>query len=174
MAEPYLPARDHYKIIREAIVDGQAKNNLRDRLQEALRAVHDPVRLVSYPIIANQYLRWVGRKAMNWSCPPRADYEYAGVTVSVNPELGLMINGEPHIVKLYFKEEPLKKVHFEVVGALMANVVRRNEFDRVGVLDVRKKKLHVFDPSQTKATMAMVNAELAYIADMWSPTPKAA
>lgn len=85
-----------------------------------------------------------------------------------------MINGVPHIIKLYFKEDPLKKVHVEVVGALIAYVLRRNEFDRVGVLDVRKKKLHIFDPSQTKANMAMVNAEIAYIADMWSLALKAA
>lgn len=85
-----------------------------------------------------------------------------------------MINGAPHIIKLYFKEEPLKKVHVEVIGALMVHVLRRNEFDRVGVLDVRKKKLHIFDPSQTKANMAMVNAEIAYIADMWSLALKAA
>lgn len=174
MAEPYTPAKDHYKIIRNAIIDGHARNILKKRMEEAVGAVHDPVRLVSYPTIANHYVRWVGRKVLNWYCPPRAEYGYAGVTVSVNPELGLMINGEPHIIKLYFKEDPLKKLHVEVIGALMSCVLPRNAFERVSVLDVRRQKLHVFDPAQTKANMAMVNAELAYISDMWSLTSKAA
>lgn len=116
----------------------------------------------------NGYRSWWGRKNLTWFDPPSDSYKSSGVEVSINPELGLIVNGSPHLIKLYFKADSLSKNRVDVITHLMAKTLERRcpADTKMAVLDVRNSKL--ITPTVPIPTLdATLNAELAYIANIW-------
>ena len=88
----------------------------------------------------------------------------------MNPELGLEIDGTPHLIKLYFKSDKLAKNRIDIITHLMSVVLSDQcpspEETTMSVLDVRRAKL--FSPTvPIQALDAILNAELAYVAHLW-------
>jgi len=90
-----------------------------------------------------------GRKTIAWFVPARLIWSppAGAFGVNVNPERGLEINGDRHVVKLYFKSEKLTNARIDIVTQVMCD-----EFSaaypqsRFSVLDVRNRKLHTVAP----------------------------
>ena len=61
-----------------------------------------------------------------------------------NPELGLRIEGDRHLVKLYFKDEAPTKNRLEIVSEMMEIVLsaKAPQGTKMAVLDVSKGKLY--------------------------------
>ena len=114
------------------------------------------------------YRKWWGKKILTWFEPPRNMYGHAGVDVAVNPELGLVVDGKRHIIKLYLKADPLTKLRVDLITVLMEVALRPKcqPDDFLALLDVRQAKLFTVSAA-IKSTKAVVDAELAYIAALW-------
>lgn len=166
LAEPYDPKKDHYRALRRALQDAHGQADPKGYLDNFLQTVTEPVRARRYASLVRAYKRWIGRKKIDQFDLLPLVYEHKGFAVRVNPELGLMIDDEPHVLKLYMKDQPLRREDAEVIAALMRHVYR-DESTRYAVLDVQNAKLHSFDPGGIQVTIAMVDAELAYIAQLW-------
>ncbi|NID14493.1 hypothetical protein [Luteibacter yeojuensis] len=165
---PYQPQTDFYKALREGIVDVHQKGLGRDALRDIAAHLTDKKKKANYPGAVTGYHKWWGKKTIEWFAPVKTLYTHAGIDVNVNPELGLVIEGQRTLVKLYLKAEPVGKVRIDLVTALMEKVLRPKcrKDDAVALLDVRAGKL--FRPgNDIDSTVAMVDAELAYIADLW-------
>lgn len=174
LAEPYDPKKDHYRALRRALQDAHGQSDPKGYLDNFVQTVTEPVRARRYASLVRAYKRWIGRKKIDQFDLLPVVYEHKGFAVRVNPELGLMIDDEPHVLKLYMKDQPLRREDAEVIAALMRHVYR-DESTRYAVLDVQNAKLHSFDPGGIQVTIAMVDAELAYIAQLWQePFQKAA
>lgn len=164
---PYSPASDFYKGIRETLVETHAGGHSKSYLIAQASARATNVRKAAhYPAIAAEHCRWWGRKYLCWFDPPRATWSSNGVSVSVNPELGLIINGTEHVLKLHFKDQPLARhriaVGLELMGAALAITRPGAVF---GILDIRRRRVH---PYLHNAVMqAQLAAETAYIASLW-------
>lgn len=72
------------------------------------------------------------------------------------------------LFRQYMKGDEISKQRIELIPVLMEVVLRPqlHADDLVALLDVRKAKLHLLGTAVGPAT-AMVNAELAYIANLW-------
>jgi len=164
----YEPAFDFYKPLRECIVDTHRGGRDKKALHAFLVSLTDAKKTANYPTAVNGYKKWWGRKDLTWFDPPRSTYQQSGVEVIINPELGLEVNGTRHLVKLYFKKEPLSKLRVDIITLLMESVLRpgSQHGEVMSVLDVRHAKLFPFDQA-APASKAMVDAELAYIASLW-------
>jgi hypothetical protein len=81
--------------------------------------------------------------------------------------LGLRINGTPHLVKLYFKPDPLAKLKIDIITYLMEISLRlqAHNDEIMSILDVRRARLFSHDLTQDLG--GVVDAELAYIAALW-------
>lgn len=115
------------------------------------------------------YKSWWGRKTITWFPPPRETYSSAGVDVAINPELGLEIDGQRYVIKLYLKaDEVLEKTRADLIVTLMNHVLSpaQPEGTQFSVLDVRKSKQFTYSLTR-RDFQAMVDAELAYIATLW-------
>jgi hypothetical protein len=113
--------------------------------------------------LINSYQKWWGRNELSWVCPTAGIYSRHGISVSVNPEIGLRFpNGETLLVKLYFKAERLSRIDADLITSLMATSLARND---VAVLDVERRKLFL-PPKETASRQMMLNAELAYVAEL--------
>ena len=165
----YDPSTDFYKRVRDHIEETHKHGNNKNYLDIVIKSLTDIKKINSYPNIITGYKKWWGNKTLKWFDPPNLPFTNFGIDVSVNPELGLVINGEPHLVKLYFKSEPLKKANTEIITHLMAICCASlcpSQPAKMSILDVRRGKL--ISPNVPKPNLtAMLNAELSYIATLW-------
>ncbi|MNF05125.1 hypothetical protein D3C80_2047880 [compost metagenome] len=87
----------------------------------------------------------------------------------MKPELGLLIDGRPHLVKLYLKDEKLQKLRMDVVLALMEHSLRQDAPDgcSMSILDVKNSRLFSGPSHADPKLLSMINAEMAYVSAYW-------
>jgi hypothetical protein len=142
LADGYDPATDFYKAIRDGIVSMHKKGQPKTALDTVLHGLTDRKKITAYPPLVSGYKKFLGKKEIAWFAPRRDDWSHNGLTVSVNPELGLTIDGTHHAIKLYFKSEALTKLRIDVVTQLMELALDNAKKPMVfAVLDLRNAKL---------------------------------
>jgi hypothetical protein len=164
----YSPAFDYYKKFREGLVelhqDGGVKGDLKNLLLQS-----DMKKQQNYADLVQGYGKWWGRKKLTWVSPPASQlWSGHAIDVRVNPELGLQIDGQPHLLKLYMKDEKLTAPRVALITHLMSlthsALVAPNT--ALAVLDVRNARL--FLPGKANPAMTpTLMAELAYVASLW-------
>lgn len=161
--EQYHPAFDYYKKIRDGIAEIHRSGMPKNAVIQSFSNISQPNKEVNYRLLSESYHSWWGRKEISWFEPISSVFERSGAAVNVNPELGLIINGSPHLVKLYFKAATLSKNRLDIITYLMKSTLE-GEFDNnpvMSVLDVRNKKL--FTLLEHIDLDDVLSAELAYV-----------
>jgi len=141
----YDPATDFWKRLRDGIETFHREGKDRAFLDEIRTGLTDQKKLTAYPVLITAYRRFLGRKKIEWFEPPFTRWSHAGLTVRVNPELGLRIDGNPYAIKLYFKKEKLSKRKVDSVLHVMDTALPRpaGRTFAVAVLDVPRARLVV-------------------------------
>ena len=165
---PYNPAFDFYKPLRDHIEKTHSSSKGKTDLEKLLPSLTDKKKINAYPILISRYQKWWGKKDLNWFTPPTGIYNDHGIDVSVNPELGLIIDGIPHLVKLYFKSELLTKNRVDVILFLLdSQLSSLSPTDTtMSVLEIRRSKLYTPTVHIPELT-AILSAELAYVSALW-------
>jgi len=163
--DKYHPAHDYWKVLRDKIVryhqdGGGPLPNL--AAGAAKHKVHN------YVDVAQGHKKWVGKKKLAWFKPATDIWSCDGVDVSVNPELGLTIKGQPHLIKLYFKADKLAKNRVDLITHLMKVTLADQSPPNsiMGVLDLHRAKL--ITPTVPISTLeALIEGEAAYWSTVW-------
>lgn len=166
---PYEPVMDFWKKLREGIQKfhrGGVTNNA--ELDKIVHLLQNPKKRGRYLAAISGYKKFLGRRNLKWFPPASGDWSYKDLFVRINPELGLRIDGERHVVKLYFKDEAPTKNRLEIVSEMMKIVLSGKAKQRMkfGVLDVSKGKLH----TQTVTIpdlKVLLEGEAAALLRMW-------
>lgn len=166
--QAYDPATDFYKALREGLVALHKKGGAKSDLASLAKGLADPKKAANYPPMITGYRRWWGTKVVEWFPPPTETYTSSGIDVAVNPEIGLRINGQAHVIKLYLKTDALTKTKADLIVTLMHHVLGPSQSaeTQFSVLDVRNSKLFTFS-AMGKNFKPMVDAELSYVASLW-------
>ena len=166
--DTYSPATDFYKPFREHVVELHKAGKGRADLKSLLSTLTDTKKSANYPAMLHGYSQWWGRQTLVWFPPPKAVASQYGVDVTVTPELGLLIGGVRHVIKLYTRSEKLTRGSAEVIVRLMEAHLTLKTGDRVAVLDVKRGRLFS-GPLKTPTAVlnGLVDAELAYISKLW-------
>ena len=139
----YHPTRDHYKQLREYIVTLHENHEGKDGFDKFLSGLTNQQKVSSYPVCIEGYKRWWGRKNIEWTGPTTVEWTYDRLIVRVNPELGVLIDGQPHIIKLYFKSDKPSKSRLETMFHLLQHATDREPGGtKLGILDVRRGHLY--------------------------------
>jgi len=166
--EKYDPKTDFYKKLRDGIVHHHQNGQPKSDLDAVARGVTDKNKIKTYPILIQAYKRFLGNKKITWFKPTKTTWDHGNLSVNVNPELGLSINGVQHLVKLYFKADKLTKSQLQAILHLMQlELTQAKNPSSLCVLDVRNCKLHTagqFD----KALTALVEGEAKAFASMYA------
>lgn len=164
----YGPEKDFYKRLREALVEMHRASGTINDVSSILPVLTDQKKMALYPKLIDGYRRWSGRKGAEWFEPDHTVWRYDKLGVRINPELGLAIKGIPHLIKLYFKQEPLSKSRIDVITHLMsvACAQRAPQGCVMGVLDVRQSKL-IRPTVPIEGLDTMLRAEAAYWITAW-------
>jgi len=165
----YEPALDYWKQLREGIRDfHRAGGKNKAELDDIVDSTENPKKVGRYSAAIKGYKRFLGRKYIRWVDPLSGNWLYDKLSVKVNPELGLRIDADRYLVKLYFKDEAPTKNRVEIVLEMMKTVLGANapQGTQMAVLDVSKGKLY----TQTVAIpqlSVLLEGEAAAFVRMW-------
>ena len=165
LEEGYAPERDFYRGVREAIVGFHEERRKWSFLEERVDSAHKS-RRTHYQEIAKGYRKFLTKRKRLWFPPNSAPWKHGGLTVKVNPELGLRLDGTRDLLKLYCKSDSLSQRRAEVALHVMREAVGSRQ-SRVGLVDARRGKLYV--PKRSSDDMAVFLAgEAAAFSEMWA------
>ena len=163
----YDPAADFWKILRLEIVrihrEGADPKSLRNVIGKTIA----PLKQEKYPPLIEAYVRWLGKREVTWDKEWSTRWSSENLVVRVNPELGLIIDEVPHVIKLYFKAEKPSKSRLDTMVYLL-----RKSFPKAtpsvifGVLDVPRR--HFYQETVSIAGLeALLIGEAAAFSSMW-------
>lgn len=166
---PWLPMTDFYKQLREGITRVHREGSPKESLMDMVPGLTDRKK-GSYEALIKGYIEWWAGRNLVWFKPPRAVHVEGDVMVTLNPEVGVLINGQPHIIKLFLKKsDKLTPEVADKVTSFMELALREEVQPNavMCILDVRKGTLYVGSPLTAKRAIA-VKAELVFISKIWA------
>ena len=100
----YQPFTDYYKQIREGIIKFHKEDKQIEFLDSLTNNITDKSKSVNFPIIVANYKKFANKhKAAKWFSPDKSYWIIDELSVSLNPELGLEIKGQKHILNFNLK-----------------------------------------------------------------------
>ncbi len=138
----YDPRADYYKRLRDSIARMHRLEQPLTVLDQLCAIVPDKKK-ERYRAAVAVYKRFLKGKTIEWFAPREGLWQYGGLIVKINPELGLNINGTPYVIKLYFRDEPLTKAKIAGIIHLMEKQLHTYHSDDTvfSILDVQNNKL---------------------------------
>lgn len=132
---------DFWKILKGGIINFHKRGGTeKSLLDEIVSKTNDTKRKIRYQESIRLYKKFLGRKELIWFDPPKPEWKYGDLSVRVNPELGLIIDGQKHIIKMNFKSEDkveLSKQRASILQLLMSDAIGDQECF-YSILDVPK------------------------------------
>lgn len=164
----YNPATDFYKAIREGIVEMHKSDQPLTYLDAFCNNLKDAKKQTAYPPIVKGYKKWVKSQPIRFYPQIGGIWECEGLSVKVNPELHIDLNGKRHILKLYFKSDKLAKNRIQLILQMMhlALVSETESNTQYGILDVRNSRAYLFEKDDVLVT-ALLEGEAANWMKIW-------
>lgn len=165
----YEPQFDFYKPLREAIQTMHKKGRSKSTLDDIGKITLDAKKRENYRSAIKGYKKWLGKKSPAWLEPQRSELVDSGISVMVNPELHLDIDGMGYIIKLYFKSDKLTKSRVDIILCVLEDALRESVDPStiMAVVDVRNAKMFTSSGSVDTKHRIAIGAELAYVSHLW-------
>lgn len=156
---------DFYRPVREAIADMHRSGLAENVLDDLLSSLVDPRERRIFPKAVNGYKKFLRSGKIVWFEPPMRDYPLGPISVRVAPEVGLLIDGRPHAIKLYFRGDPLSPQRIVVTNRLLSSALSATWPGTVfAMLDVRRARLYPYRPKSEVGLL--LNAEAQCLASL--------
>ena len=172
------PPVDYYKEIREriaALTPTTPPDELARRLLETAEAQPDVHQRGHFREVAEGFARWRRRyRDAQWTTPPVCDWTHESLTVRVHPELGAVLDGVPHLIKLYFLRTRMYKPRSDVITRLLSEacVHCAPPGGVMAALDVRRPLLvTAFDGDAAEMSL-ILRTEADYFLRLWRELPE--
>ncbi|PTJ81261.1 hypothetical protein BUZ84_06830 [Mammaliicoccus sciuri] len=143
----YHPGKDYWKEFRDMIRKIHQSNSDISMLDNLLISI--PSKKVSnYRQAITKYKSFIKGKNIEWFDPPKSKYSYGDVTINVNHELGLYINGKPYLVKLLLAKDATRYAKKSNLQTTLALSYLATEFNQL--------------PDETKSMILIVDKKKTY------------
>jgi hypothetical protein len=153
---------DFYRPIREGILTMHRRGACESMLDEVLAGQTEEKRRRIYPHVAAGYRKFLASGDRRWFAPPSGEIQLGPLAVNLNPEVGFVIGRKPHLIKLYFRQEPLSSKRSSIVLALLSAGLGRAYPEHVfATLDVQRGKLHTTDSPPNPRLEVLLRGEAA-------------
>ncbi|PEM15210.1 hypothetical protein SAMN04487922_13426 [Bacillus toyonensis] len=141
----YHPAFDFWKQLRDTIIKFHQKD-LPFECFETLVQTVDQRKKQNYIDVIKQYKKFIKNKDITWFDPGKSNWISDDLVVRSSPELGLLINDEPHLIKLYFKgkKERIDRYNINSTLTLLNESTFSIDHESVNytVLNIQKNKTY--------------------------------
>jgi hypothetical protein len=153
---PYDPVRDYHKRMREAL-----KTTERSGLNPdwpAFISGQAPKKQANFSDTVEKYSAWRdGYEAVTWFEPPRANWSSTEFHVVVNPELGLVLDGQRHAIKIFLNRKPLSRLKAQVGGLMMHQALAQAAPGcHFSIFDVKAETFHTFNGATEKLQYLLI------------------
>jgi hypothetical protein len=165
----YNPATDFYGPLRKRIVQVFEEGWDPKRLEELAGEVTDPKKQGHYAQCRKGLRKWAGaagKKQIVWKKPARAVWKSGDLEVNISPELWLDIEGEPYVIKLYFKSDKLSQHKVNLSLRLLQTTVGKH--GAVGILDLQQGRLFTQTTEPPKGIDLLLESEAAGLSTLWN------
>ncbi len=167
--EDYHPAFDFWKPLRDGIIEFHKLEKDKSELDKILNYLTDKKKINLYPALLTSYKSFLGRKEIEWFEPPFKEWKTNDLRIKLNPELGLAINGNLYVIKLYFKSDKLSQMKADLILLLMNTKLKKGDFKEAtfAVLDVERKKM--FEKTKLNKThLPLLEGEALSFINIWN------
>lgn len=161
--QEYDPKRDYHKRVREFLINWEKQGSEPD-IEEFIDNQNQKKKK-NYKDTIDKYKLWKADKSIEWFKPPRKDWKHSNFSVTLNPELGLKIDGVQHVIKIYLNKNKLSQLKIGAATSLM----QKNLSDKVGVgtkfaiFDVKAGEFHVHNQTTEEMRLLLIG-EAAHFA----------
>lgn len=102
-----------------------------------------------FPKVISGYKRFTRSARVTWFEPPMRDWQCGPLTVRVDPDLGLLIDGRPHAIKLHFGGAPIEPQRAMLYSQILTMALGGTwPGMTMATLDVRRAKLIAGKPKE--------------------------
>ncbi|AFQ20044.1 hypothetical protein P9149_01945 [Bacillus thuringiensis] len=141
----YHPAFDFWKQLRDTIIKFHQKDLPFECFETLIQTV-DQRKKQNYIDVIKQYKKFIKNKDVTWFDPGKSNWISDDLVVRSSPELGLLINDEPHLIKLYFKgkKERIDRYNINSTLTLLNESTFSIDHENVNytVLNIQKNKTY--------------------------------
>jgi hypothetical protein len=160
---------DFYKPLREAIIEMHEKGKPDKSLDELVASMTDERKRRIFPDLVEGYRKFLASKPMKWMTPPSAVLPVGELEINVAPELSFEIDGTPHIIKTYFRGEPLAQKRVQLVTNLMSAALGAGRPGTVfGMLDVKNARLYTGKSAPNPRINLLIRGEAASFSTIYA------
>lgn len=166
--DDYHPNFDFYKQLRDSIVAYHAEDiNNKSYFDAFMATVIDAKKTEKYRHLVQNYKKILGKKVCENQPNERTLWTYSELEVSVNPELCVNIDGEKHLIKLYFKSEKLSALKVEVILYLMKHSLPNiTGVEQYAIFDVYNNKI-IKEANPDSSLQPLLHAEAAHFITLY-------
>lgn len=158
-SQDYNPAFDFWRPFRKTIEEMHRENLGKGHLDLLQSNLSDKNKRNAYTKNIIGYKKWMGRKKFEWISSVKSSWRSDELTVNINPELNVKINGIQYIIKLYLKADKLTKHRVNTILYLLKESIKRRRIKATpAILDVKNSKL-IKHSRDISGINALLNAE---------------
>jgi len=164
---PYDPAKDYHKRVRSLLVKSEQTGETPD--WDAFIASQNPKKQKNFNETIELYTKWRSKQSnATWFQPPRGDWKSSEFQITVNPEIGLDIEGQKYAIKLFLNRNKLSRLKAQMGGLLMHEALSQaNPNVSFSIFDVKVEKMHIFATASEKLEYLLIG-ETAHLSAMLS------
>ena len=171
-ATDYHPMMDFWRPLREAVAIAHQSGGTLATLDTLPGRVSERKR-EHYRNGVEGYRKFIRNRQIGWFQAASSLWSAHGLSVKINPELGLVIDGRAHHVKLYLRKEPLQRPAAQSILYLLGQLPAGEHDATPLVLDVLRAKS--FEPNRRTERMGpLLEGEAAAFVAMWHGVDQAA
>ncbi|MCF8567725.1 hypothetical protein LLE49_23680 [Alicyclobacillus tolerans] len=167
----YHPAWDFWKQLRDALREMHSRKLSTSVLDDLISSVHPKKRELYTQAVAG-YKNFLKKKEVAWFDPGKSHWSTEDLLVRTSPELGLLINGQPHLLKLYFKGhgETATKRNIAVTLAMLSE----SQFERPfhsgipSVMSTAQSKLFTLESALSDSDRIALAADAQQFVFLWN------
>ena len=161
------PRTHYYENLREALVKAEKTGGyydweafITDQREEAQHLTRDAL---------IKYYKWKSNYASAaWYDPPKQVWALPEFDVNINPEIGLILDGEVYAIKLYLSNKKISNLKAQAGGLIMEKMFRdRCPDTKFAILDVKAEKFHVFHGASERLDYLLIG-ETAHMSAIMS------
>jgi hypothetical protein len=121
----YQPQEDYYLQLRQKLKSVFRNHSSIEELNGLLKKIN-PRKFNNYETLIDQIQNFMQGKTYAWLNPPRYKIDYSGLELTVNPEIGLSMNGNNYFIKMYFKQETMSKTKAQIMQRIMQDAFKKD------------------------------------------------
>lgn len=145
---PYAPALDFWFTLRRGL-----QNYFRARAADPgplneLVEVADATHQARYRRAVRGFLRYRGRRQIEWAQPPQLRWTHAGLTVNCTPDVALQDRGNRYLLRLYYDLAPLPRARTAAMASLLSLAMHGHDANVMfGLLDLDRARIATAIPT---------------------------